>query len=689
MGKALKILLVVAVASVGLQVANHVVVHNKLCGFANVGCGSVFAPGSVTGRWQGSESLPSAVRGVVVDFTAATALLRKKCDGRWTVGFGARIDVAAFAIGNSFASDGACVEAGRATLSGELVGARLRSAQCTLALAPLRFEWSEALDIDAATTLDADRAASCSHLVSTSSVMADALRGARLGLAAHYTVPFATLGDAKPAEGVATQPAMASGWIRSALGETATAHTLTFAGPQGNASLRLASTPPPAGAQSPELAFELTVDERVRDVLPLEVRGYLSEAGSLRIRWNMDHENGYVTVDDARIERGPQSVRPAGLSQPNAAECNAEDTAKLLFVEANDEGEGSESQLNAVFEAVESKAGGEVVVTVFVHGWQHSAAPGDSYVCSFAALIRAVEKMEQERARASGRRPRAVLGVYVGWPGALYPHSAANLVTTFWNRLAVADQLGAEGAVLPRLIRGLVQRLPARERGADRSSALVVAGHSLGARAVFHAVRGDIIAPAESVLPDLVLLVNPAFSADLYRQVHEQRCAPGTPLLLFSSETDAVTRQVYPAGQTMSYRYAAEPPTPFPEHIYTAANFGEFVTHELRMDPGSNVPPPPNGQQTILRGFQRVPTGTDLYSDTEVMVYRQPASGRPRATDLWYTMRLTPLGATAACGSTGAKVIEVDTRILPNHGEIFTPPFMEYVVRVLNVAIGR
>jgi hypothetical protein len=237
----------------------------------------------------------------------------------------------------------------------------------------------------------------------------------------------------------------------------------------------------------------------------------------------------------------------------------------------------------------------------------------------------------------------------------------------------------------------LVERVPANERGgADTSSALVVAGHSLGGRAVYHAVRDDVIARASAALPDLVLLVNPAFSANLYDQVHAQRCTPGVPMLLFSSETDGVTRQVYPAGQALSYPYAQQPPASFIEHIYTAANFDEFVTHELNMDPGQNVPPRPDEEQTILRGFQRVPPDTDLYSDVEVKAYRQPATGRPTAADLWYTMRLEPArAAPAGCEGAGSRVIEVDTRILPNHGEIFTPPFMEYVVRALNASIGR
>jgi hypothetical protein len=295
MRKALKLLLAVAIAGIALQVANHVVVRGNLCGVGGVVCTSGF--GGVEGQWQGAESLPSGVRGAVVGFTAATELIRKKCDGGWTAGLGARIDVGPFAFRDSFSGGGACVEAGRAAVSGELTGVRLRSAQCTLALAPLRLDWDETLRIEAATAFDADAVAGCGELVSTSSAVAEALSGARLALAADYGVAY---GDSEPAQGGSAPPAMASSWIRSALGATSVAHTLTFVGPNGTATLRLASTPS-AGARSPELTFELTADEGVRAALPPEVRGYLNEAGKLEVRWNLDHENGYVIVDGARI----------------------------------------------------------------------------------------------------------------------------------------------------------------------------------------------------------------------------------------------------------------------------------------------------------------------------------------------------------------------------------------------------
>jgi hypothetical protein len=250
----------------------------------------------------------------------------------------------------------------------------------------------------------------------------------------------------------------------------------------------------------------------------------------------------------------------------------------LFFVQADEPGAPlNGEQVDAVLAAIESSTDPGALVTVFVHGWQHSARAGDSYVCGLAALIAANARMEREAAAAARRPARSVIGIYFGWPGELYAHPVANTVTTFWNRLVVADRVGAQGTALPQLIGGLVERLPASDSGADRSSTLVLAGHSLGARALFHATR-----ELASERPDIVLLVNPAFSANLYHEVHEARCSPRAPLLLFSSETDGVTRRVYPAGQSVSYS-RTQNPVPFIEHIYTAANFGKYVTHRLRL----------------------------------------------------------------------------------------------------------
>jgi hypothetical protein len=81
----------------------------------------------------------------------------------------------------------------------------------------------------------------------------------------------------------------------------------------------------------------------------------------------------------------------------------------------------------------------------------------------------------------------------------------------------------------------------------------------------------------------------------------------------------------------VTYPYAESEPVPFLEHIYTAANFEEFVTHRLRFEAIDGETPAADGPQTILRGFERTPAGLkELYQDNPVTVYRQPATGRGR-----------------------------------------------------------
>jgi hypothetical protein len=474
-----------------------------------------------------------------------------------------------------------------------------------------------------------------------------------------------------------------------------TSHALDVSLRGGNASLRLDTEP---AGDSAAATLSVQADAAMAAHVP-DVRPPAGSPLKLEVRWNLDHETGTVRVNGEEIKRVPLAAsREAGRVDLPAAECNAPGRS-LFFVEADDKGEPLRpAQIDGVFTAIDgSVAGAGALVVVFVHGWHHSAAPGDAYVCRFSDVLASVEQMERGAAALTGRPPRHVLGIYVGWAGSLYPNALANSVTTFWNRLAAADHLGGSNGVLRRLLAGLSERLAVARAGAraDRRSSLLLVGHSMGARAVFNVLRDDLLrtdSPTSgSLQADLGLLVNPAFSATLFRAVHQQTrdCRGGvTPLLLFSSETDGVTRQLYPAGQTVTYPYTDSEPMPFLEHIYTAANFEEFVTHRLTLDPLDGEPPDLDGLQTILRGFERTPAGSkELYQDNPVTVYRQPKTGRPSLADAWYRMRLVDVGSRApSCGTIAgtSKVIGVDPRILPDHGKIFTPPFVEYVVRVLN-----
>src|SRR5262249_54798772 len=96
----------------------------------------------------------------------------------------------------------------------------------------------------------------------------------------------------------------------------------------------------------------------------------------------------------------------------------------LSFVEFDDQGAfWDRRQLEAVEKAIRTKAGGPkdsgVVIILFVHGWRHNADLCDRNVGAFRELLRKIYLDELQIIEATGlrRRPRPVVGVYVGWRG--------------------------------------------------------------------------------------------------------------------------------------------------------------------------------------------------------------------------------------------------------------------------------
>lgn len=699
MSRTTRVGIVVGVAFVALtaQAVNTYQVRRELCSRLSSGgeCDTRTGLTSVHFLRPLIDS-PSENGGVPSRLLVTTALVRKTCDDGWTVRAGGRGETEKIALTNdtvALTAGRVCVDMGLTRVSGNATDARVLINRCAIQLSPVRFSADGALQASVTATVDPSTMEACRQLLPQSdTALSSSIASAKVALNARYEPETGGSIDVLPSS---TSNGGQAGFARRIVSTMRTSHLLEAALGEGRASLRLDTEPE---GQSATITLSVQADAAMAAYLP-DVSAPGGGPLKLDVRWNLDHQTGTVRVHGKDITRVPIAAsRASGRVELPAAECNATGRA-VFFVEADDRGQPLQpTQIDRVFTAVDSavaKAG--ALVVVFVHGWHHSAASGDAYVCRLSDVLSSVEQMEQ-RAAALARRPaRTVMGIYVGWAGSLYPDELANSVTTFWNRLAAADHLGADGGMLRRLLAGLSQRLIGARAGAraDRRSSLLVVGHSMGARAVFNALRDDQLRSDTStparVQADLGLLINPAFSATLFRAVHQQSrdCRQAaTPLLLFSSETDGVTRQLYPAGQTVTYPYTETEPVPFLEHIYTAANFEEFVTHRLMFEAIDGDAPAADGPQTILRGFERTPAGSkELYQDNPVTVYRQPAAGRPSSGDAWYRMRLVDAGSPAqSCGATAgmSKVIGVDPRILPDHGRIFTPPFVEYIVRVLN-----
>lgn len=140
-------------------------------------------------------------------------------------------------------------------------------------------------------------------------------------------------------------------------------------------------------------------------------------------------------------------------------------------------------------------------VVVFVHGWHHNGAEEDTNRQGFEKFL---ADLEAER-KAAGVANPDVDGIYVAWRGDqwqfLLPDSLQTLdFPTIWPRKNVSLQVGANG--LREVIASLRTNHPKRP--------VIVAGHSLGASAVFHAVKDDL----ETVMQDgfEFLMMNPAVS---------------------------------------------------------------------------------------------------------------------------------------------------------------------------------
>src|SRR6185503_9131783 len=120
------------------------------------------------------------------------------------------------------------------------------------------------------------------------------------------------------------------------------------------------------------------------------------------------------------------------------------------------------------------------LVVWYIHGWKHNAHDHDSDLQAFRMVIEALDREQREL----GENGRHVLGVYIGWDGAVGPSSLRNL--TFWNRKRAADRI-SQSAVLKRIFASTsYARMEAREELTSNDLTIMI-GHSFGARILYSA----------------------------------------------------------------------------------------------------------------------------------------------------------------------------------------------------------
>ncbi len=217
------------------------------------------------------------------------------------------------------------------------------------------------------------------------------------------------------------------------------------------------------------------------------------------------------------------------------------------------------------------------IVSVFVHGWHHNAAPGDSDAAAFLKQLEATRQILGGKAYADARLSLTgssdvrVIGIYVGWRGKSLPMPLDYL--SFWNRKAAAERVGQRDLANFMQNLGSIhagcgrRRLGARGARGGPFMGLVSVGRGLGGQVLFRATRAEFeqqlkagVAtsaagrrPPEGGLGgygDLVVLLNPAIDALQYELIHQlnSKMTYGRsqqPRLLILSSANAFARRLF------------------------------------------------------------------------------------------------------------------------------------------------
>lgn len=190
--------------------------------------------------------------------------------------------------------------------------------------------------------------------------------------------------------------------------------------------------------------------------------------------------------------------------------------------------------------------GGPHYVIVFVHGWRHNAAIGDSNVSELRHYAAHVARFLADRKAAEPEAPEPrVTALFVGWRGARVDETrlrralgkAGEAIGTALALGTLFDRKPVSEAVAPAVYAGLrsieqmlgLTRPPAgREMPPANPNRMIVFGHSLGGNMLATTLRDDLIKkvgrhdPGSYMAPplgDLVVLINPASEATKWTDV--------------------------------------------------------------------------------------------------------------------------------------------------------------------------
>ncbi len=373
----------------------------------------------------------------------------------------------------------------------------------------------------------------------------------------------------------------------------------------------------------------------------------------------------------------------------------------LGFIEFDDQGQlFDRRQMEAVLDDL-SRQPNDLLIVVFVHGWKHSAAPGDDNVASFRQALEDLAEMEV----VGSKKPRQVAGIYIGWRGASITIPVIKELT-FWDRKNTAHKVGNGGVteVFNRI--DLIRRM---KNGAAEDQAgptrLAIMGHSFGGAVVFSAVDeilsdrfvASLRDPAQPVrgFGDLVILINPAFEALRYTPLSDMATEtdkidpqsktypPGQlPVLaVLTSEADYATKYAFRVGRGLSTlfekvrimrhynRVTAQTETIDQKQANLTAlgHFEPYRTHELRLQSEENPVMPSSGEQQVRLFVETTRPGWENDHPGHAIPFGEVILARTERS----------------AGRNPYLTIRVDKRLIPNHNDIDDPRIARFLRQLI------
>jgi len=377
----------------------------------------------------------------------------------------------------------------------------------------------------------------------------------------------------------------------------------------------------------------------------------------------------------------------------------------LGFIEFDDQGQlWDRRQMSEVVGKLAGEAGTkEVLMVVFVHGWKHSAAPGDGNIETFRKVLAQLSDSEAQIAKLTGAPAREVAGVYLGWRGGSVTVPLLE-DATFWERKNTAQKVGHGGVteVLSRL--ELIKQDKESTEPGRSSTRLVVVGHSFGGAVVDTALAQVLesrfvqtVGPAGvqsdvAGFADLVVLINPAFEAMQFTALSDMATERGSyfasqlPVVLeMTSEADYATRYAFPAGRWFStlfentrdrQRYNAvtreqENIGEWDANIAAVGHFKPYRTHRLY--------PLGDRERTQLKELSTADSVRLFLQSSADWAHDKPGSKIPFGDVMLER-------TTTSAGRNPYLLAYVDKHLITGHNDIDDPRIIEFVKQLILIS---